>query len=145
MTRANGLVCASFAILALTVALRASDQVPVPGPQAASPKSESDYRGSASCERCHATEHAQWKDSLHIKMAKPIAEATIVGDFAEGTSFADHDRAYTFGRKNGRPFVTVKFGGAAPETFAVDYTLGAKRYQGYLSTLPDGRIYVLPI
>ena len=33
---------------------------------------------------------------------------------------------------------------APPETFRVDYTLGAKRYQGYLSTLPDGRIYVLP-
>ena len=31
-----------------------------------------------------------------------------------------------------------------PETFRVDYTLGAKRYQGYLSTLADGRIYVLP-
>ena len=31
-----------------------------------------------------------------------------------------------------------------PETFTVDYTLGAKRYQGYLSRLSDGRIYVLP-
>ena len=26
----------------------------------------------------------------------------------------------------------------------MDYTLGAKRYQGYLSRLPDGRMYVLP-
>ena len=34
---------------------------------------------------------------------------------------------------------------APPETFTVDYTLGAKRYQGYLSTLPEGRIYVLPV
>jgi hypothetical protein len=34
---------------------------------------------------------------------------------------------------------------ARPETFTVDYTLGAKRYQGYLSTMPDGRIFVLPI
>ncbi len=40
--------------------------------------------------------------------------------------------------------MTVAFGNRAPETFSVDYTLGAKRYQGYLSTLPDGRIYVLP-
>ena len=46
--------------------------------------------------------------------------------------------------KDGKPFMTVTFGTAPPETFAIDYTLGAKRYQGYLSTLPDGRIYVLP-
>ncbi len=46
--------------------------------------------------------------------------------------------------KDGKPFMTVAFGTAPPETFAIDYTLGAKRYQGYLSTLPDGRIYVLP-
>ena len=78
-------------------------------------------------------------------MTKPIAEATILGDFSEGTTFADHDRAYTFGRKNGKPFVTVTFGQAAPETFSVDYTLGAKRYQGYLSMLPEGRMFVLPI
>jgi len=78
-------------------------------------------------------------------MTKPIAEATIVGDFRDGTKFADHDRAYTFGMKDGKPFVSVSFGGRVPETFSVDYTLGAKRYQGYLATLPEGRIYVLPV
>ena len=40
-------------------------------------------------------------------MTKPVAEATIVGDFREGTKFADHDRAYTFGTKDGKPFVSV--------------------------------------
>ncbi|HUQ86044.1 MAG TPA: cytochrome c3 family protein [Vicinamibacterales bacterium] len=84
-------------------------------------------------------------NSLHIKMTKPIAEATIVGDFRDGTKFADHDRAYTFGTKDGKPYVSVSFGGRVPETFNVDYTLGAKRYQGYLATLPGGRIYVLPV
>jgi predicted CXXCH cytochrome family protein len=101
--------------------------------------------GSGACARCHDVEHAQWKNSLHIKMTKPIAEATIVGDFREGTKFADHDRAYTFGMKSGKPVISVSFGGRPPETFTVDYTLGAKRYQGYLSTLPEGRIYVLPV
>ncbi len=78
-------------------------------------------------------------------MTKPIAEATVVGDFRDGTRFADHDRAYAFGTKDGKPYVSVSLGGRAPETFSVDYTLGAKRYQGYLSTLPEGRIYVLPV
>ena len=78
-------------------------------------------------------------------MTKPVAEATIVGDFREGTKFADHDRSYTFGMKDGKPLISISFGSRSPETFVVDYTLGAKRYQGYLSTLPEGRIYVLPV
>jgi predicted CXXCH cytochrome family protein len=78
-------------------------------------------------------------------MTRPVAEATIVGDFREGTKFADHGRAYTFGMKDGKPQVSIAFGGRPAETFAVDYTLGAKRYQGYLSMLPEGRIYVLPV
>jgi len=78
-------------------------------------------------------------------MTKPVAEATIAGDFRDGTKFADHDRSYTFGTKGGKPFISIAFGDLAPETFTVDYTLGAKRYQGYLSTLPEGRIYVLPV
>jgi predicted CXXCH cytochrome family protein len=78
-------------------------------------------------------------------MTKPIAEATVVGDFRDGTKFADHGRSYTFGTRDGKPYVSVSYGGRVPETFGVDYTLGAKRYQGYLATLPEGRIYVLPV
>ena len=145
VTPGTKLLCAASITLMLTLALRASDTPPAQA-QAPSPKPQavSDYVGSSSCERCHAKEHTAWKDSLHIKMTKPVAEATILGDFRDGTTFAGHDRAYTFGRKDGKPFVTVKFGQAPPETFTVDYTLGAKRYQGYLSRLPDGSIYVLP-
>jgi len=143
MTLGTKLLCAAGMMLALTVALRAQPGTStVPPNQSAS---SAEYLGSFSCERCHAKEHTAWKDSLHIKMTKPIAEATVLGDFSEGTTFADHDRAYTFGRKNGKPFVTVKFGQAPPETFTVDFTLGAKRYQGYLSMLPEGRMFVLPI
>ena len=153
MTSGARLVCVASVILVLTLAARASDQTPSPptfaGPDSApsfggqaSPTSE--YLGSSSCARCHDVQHQQWRNSLHVKMTKPVAEATIVGDFTSGTRFSDHDRSYTLGMKDGKPFITVAFGAAPPQTFSVDYTLGAKRYQGYLSTLPDGSIYVLP-
>ena len=112
---------------------------------ASSEQSPGDYLGSAACQRCHEGEHGQWQRSLHIKMTKPLAEATIVGDFTEGTRLSAHGRSYELGRKDGKPFVRVAFGDRAPETFQVDYTLGAKRYQGYLSRLSDGRMYVLPV
>ena len=80
---------AAFVLLALTLAVRASEQTSSLKPQApASGRAPGgEYLGSASCARCHDVEHTQWKNSLHIKMTKPIAEATVLGDFREGTKF----------------------------------------------------------
>lgn len=160
MSRGSGLLALASALFLVTLALNAGETIQAdapatkqasetPGPYAATAGSQADagseYLGSDACASCHDVEHMQWKNSLHVKMTKPVAEATIVGDFRDGTRFADHDRSYTFGTRDGKPFVSVSFGGRPPETFTVDYTLGAKRYQGYLSTLPEGRIYVLPV
>lgn len=146
MSRGSALVGVASAVLILTLVVRANESPALHAPYApyALQDNAGDYLGSGACARCHDVEHTQWKNSLHIKMTKPIAEATVIGDFREGTRFAAHGRAYTFGMKDGKPSVSIAFGDRAPETFTVDYTLGAKRYQGYLSTLPDGRIYVLP-
>jgi predicted CXXCH cytochrome family protein len=105
---------------------------------------ENDYVGSKACAPCHQEVYDRWERSLHIHMTKPVADATIVGDFSGAARLKSHGRAFEFGRADGKPFMRVSFGGNAPETFRVDYTLGFKRYQGYLSTLPDGRMYVLP-
>jgi predicted CXXCH cytochrome family protein len=160
MSRGNWLLALASALLVLTLAVRAHEYTPQApqapqaplapqAPQAPSgpsaPKESTDYLGSGACARCHDVEHSQWTNSLHVKMTKPIAQATVFGDFREGTKFSDHDRSYAFGTKDGKPYVSVSFGGRVPETFSVDYTLGAKRYQGYLATLPEGRIYVLPV
>jgi predicted CXXCH cytochrome family protein len=147
MSRGNWLVVFAFVVLSTTIAVRGSDRAQAASPKAQAPAiaASAEYLGSESCARCHDVEHTQWKNSLHIKMTKPIAEATVIGDFRDGTKFTDHGRAYTFGTKDGKPYVSISFGGRVPETFNIDYTLGAKRYQGYLATLPEGRIYVLPV
>ncbi len=107
MTRGASLVSAALLLLLLTLAVRANEQsqAPSPKPQDLPTQVNSEYLGSAACAKCHDVEHTQWKNSLHIKMTKPIAEATVIGDFREGTKFADHDRAYTFGTKDGKPSV----------------------------------------
>src|SRR5712691_3237633 len=55
------------------------------------------YAGSASCQSCHESEYASWRRSLHRQMTKPIAEATVVGDFGADApvQFAQYGRAYT--------------------------------------------------
>src|SRR5438445_12812985 len=104
------------------------------------------YAGSASCQSCHESEYASWRRSLHRQMTKPIAEATVVGDFGAGApvQFAQYGRAYTMETHDGRYFISIVHNGRPAEKFEVHYTLGARRFQGYLSKLPDGRIYVLP-
>ena len=118
---------------------RAATAAPPPAADAAG------YVGSAACERCHQDAYAKWKASLHVQMTRPVAEATILGDFSAGTTLSAHGRRYAFSRQDGVPQVTIRAGDRPAETYRVDYTLGAKRFQGYLSTLPDGRMYVLPI
>jgi len=80
-------------------------------------------------------------------MTKPVAEARIAGDFRSGTKLEDggRGRAYTMEVRDGKYVVSISRKGGAAESFEVSYTLGARRFQGYLSKLPDGRIYVLPV
>lgn len=115
---------------------------PVQGPATAA--TSSGYLGSEACESCHTEAYARWKGSLHIQMTRSLAAATVAGDFSPRAAFSAHGRAYTFGRRNGTPFVTVRSNGQS-ETYDVAYTLGSKRLQGYLATLPGGRLYVLPV
>lgn len=145
MRLGNGLLVTAALIWAGIVLTAAGPRWPAEQVLSQDPSSSTEYLGSSACGRCHETEQQEWERSLHVQMTRPAAQALIVGDFGEGVRFADHGRSYAFGRRDGRPFVTVTFGDRPPETFPVDYTLGAKRYQGYLSTLPDGRIYVLPV
>jgi predicted CXXCH cytochrome family protein len=137
------------------------------------PRSNSDYLGSESCRSCHEDQYASWKKSLHVQMTRPVEEARVLGDFRPGTRLEKYGRAYAMDTRDGRRFVKIsqqrlrpargaggERGGAAPpsdsergwgpaskkeEEFEVHYTLGARRFQGYLSRLPEGRIYVLPV
>jgi predicted CXXCH cytochrome family protein len=119
---------------------------------AAAPKQT--YLGSQSCQRCHRSSYDTWRRTLHVQMTKPIAEATVEGDFGVAAeaghgvvpvTLSQGGRGYTMERRDGRYFVTVSKGRGPAEKFEVHYTLGARRFQGYLSKLADGRIYVLPV
>jgi predicted CXXCH cytochrome family protein len=102
------------------------------------------FVGSDRCARCHEQAYADWQQYLHVQMTKPVGQASILGDFSPGTRLAQHGRRYTMERRGDRYFIAISHGGRPAETFEVHYTLGFKRVQGYLSRLPDGRIYVLP-
>ena len=131
---------------ALLGAVVSARTVQTPAPiSTAVPAPPSGYIGSTACQQCHQDDDGFWKQTVHVQMTKPIAQAKIEGDFRPGTRLEQDGHMYTMETHDGRYFVTVVNGTAAPERFQIDYTLGAHRFQGYLSKLPDGRIYVLPV
>jgi tetratricopeptide (TPR) repeat protein len=143
-TRPARLLLLASVPLALAASIRgaAVDQPPVTTP-AAAPAPQPAYVGSDACQSCHEAEHAQWKRSLHVRMTKPIDEALVAGDF--DATLEAGGRTYTMAVRDGRRVVAVARGAQPAESFDVHYTLGAGQFQGYLSRLPDGRIYVLPV
>jgi predicted CXXCH cytochrome family protein len=150
MNLGNRLILVAIAVFGASFAVRASGGAlggaPTgdTGPQ---PVRQSDiagqFAGSGSCQGCHEQEHSQWARSLHLQMTRPADTAAVIGDFSN-VSFTGNGRAYRTEERGGKRFISVSHGGRPFKTFEVNYTLGAKRFQGYLSRLPDGGLYVLP-
>ncbi len=151
--RAGAAGRAGWRALAIAIAAFVSAVVYAQAPQVTEPRAapyagdgaRATYVGSDACQRCHTDEFETWKNTLHVQMTKPIADARVEGDFRPGTHLEQYGRSYTMEHKDGRYVISIAHDGRPPERFTVDYTLGARRFQGYLSKLPDGRIYVLPV
>ena len=148
-TRTLGLAAAACLTVALwgrSIAVPGAQAPGVPAPMAAHATTADmgRYIGSDKCQRCHEDQYASWHRTLHVMMTKPIAEATVVGDFRPGARLDQNGRSYRMETANGKYYISVSTNGEPPRRFEVHYTLGVRRFQGYMTTLPDGRIYVLP-
>lgn len=150
MTLGTHLIVAGGVMLGLALHQLRPFEVPIHaqalrGGPAQADSHDGGYVGSEACERCHVGAYATWSRSLHVQMTRPVERGSVLGDFRRGTRLARYGRSYTMGRSGGRYIITVAHQQQPPESYDVHYTLGARRFQGYLSRLPDGRIYVLPV
>jgi hypothetical protein len=122
---------AAALLLSLAWATRARPQA-VPSPV-----------GAAACAPCHTRIHDTWKSGRHSKMAQPATRASVIGDFSKGRVTLRGSR-YGFRVENGRFFITESYLTGKDQEHRVEYTLGNRRIQHYLTTLSDWRIIVLP-
>jgi predicted CXXCH cytochrome family protein len=76
-------------------------------------------------------------------MLQPAAAGIVSGDFSRGVVTLRGTR-FVLARSGDRFTIAGAFPTAREEVHRVDYTLGSRRIQHYLTTLPDGRIVVLP-
>ena len=101
------------------------------------------YTGGEACTRCHTAEAARWNNSRHSKMLQPASKSSIKGDFSRGTVIL-RNSPYRLSARDGAYYITESFLTGKPQEHRIAYTLGNRRIQHYLTTLPDGRIIVLP-
>ena len=102
-----------------------------------------DYAGAAACAKCHAQAHRQWSESRHSQMVQPATVKAVRGDFARGRIVL-RGSPYLLRQAGGVFYITESYLTGRPQEHRVDYTLGNRRIQHYLSRLPDGKVIVLP-
>ena len=76
-------------------------------------------------------------------MVQPATKTSVQGDFTRG-QITLRSAPYLLTTRNGAWYITESGLTGKPTEHRVDYTLGNRRIQHYLTTLPDGRVIVLP-
>jgi tetratricopeptide (TPR) repeat protein len=101
------------------------------------------YVGAEACAKCHTAASQEWAASRHAKMMQPASARSVQGDF-EQARVALRGSTFLLRQAGGNYFITESDLTGQPWEHRVEYTLGDRRIQHYLTTLPDGRIIVLP-
>ena len=101
------------------------------------------YTGAGACAKCHADIQKHWEGSRHSKMVQPATKTSVRGDFTRGQITLRGEK-YSLSERNGSFYITESYLSGRPRERKIDYTLGNRRIQHYLTKLSDGRVIVLP-
>src|SRR6266545_2128534 len=101
------------------------------------------FVGAAACASCHAPVHADWKSGRHSKMIQPATPASVVADFTKQAITLKGQR-YGLRVRNGEYFITESYLTGKEQEHKVEYTLGSRRIQHFLTTIEHGSMIVMP-
>ncbi len=108
----------------------------------AHPRSE--FTGAEACKVCHLVEYDEWAASRHSRMVQPIKPSEVRASFAPGESLSYRGRTFTFERQGARYFIIEQRRGLPPVRHAIEYTLGNRRIQHFMTRQQDGSLALLP-
>jgi predicted CXXCH cytochrome family protein len=99
------------------------------------------YTGSATCAECHPRLFERWEKTGHSRAIAPFSDE-FVGKPFDGEVFSARDIDHRLG-----PGGTMTCEGPGGEigTFKVDSVIGVRRIQMFTTSMPGGRIQVLPV
>src|SRR5471030_2400446 len=98
--------------------------------------------GARVCASCHKDVHNTWTSGRHSKMIQPATRASVEGDFSR-TRLTLRGQPFQLRVSGGAYFITESNITGKPREHRVEYTLGSRRIQHYLTTIENGRIIVL--
>ena len=101
------------------------------------------FVGAAACSKCHERNHEEWVHGRHSKMLQPASPASVLGDFQQ-KSVTLHGSRYGLRVEDGQFFIVESYLTGRQQEHRVQYTLGSRRVQHYLTTDANGRIIILP-
>lgn len=143
--------------------------LPEPLPPADAPASKksgfelADYVGSHACEMCHQDIYQNWSHTGMARMLRPYAPQNILGDFTQNNVFYLGDEVIENGQnyefiqgKDRQPFARmlidhghhyfeIRQSDQTWHRYPVNYTIGSKWQQAYVTRLPSGQLQVFPI
>jgi predicted CXXCH cytochrome family protein len=101
------------------------------------------FVGAQACASCHQQVHEAWTSGRHSKMLQPATAASVKSDFSRAGVTLNGNR-FRFRVANGEYFITESYLTGKEREHRVQYTLGSRRIQHYLTTIENGWIVVLP-
>src|SRR4051794_8166226 len=139
MTRRRFLV----AIITLCAALAWTVRAPTQGHAAGGPTPPNPtIVGASVCATCHQDVHDSWKSGRHSKMIQPANDSSVLGDFSL-KHLTLRGQPFQLRVAKGAYYITESIIAGTPREHRVEYTLGSRRIQHYLTTIDRGRIVVL--
>jgi predicted CXXCH cytochrome family protein len=100
------------------------------------------FVGARACAACHQEIHAGWTGGRHSKMIQPASPASVKGDFSTGSLTLRGGR-FRLRSAGGQYFITESNITGTEQEHRVEFTLGSRRIQHYLTTIAGGKIIVL--
>ena len=120
---------------------RAPEEVRLPLVRAEEPG----YNRLERCSACHTDFYAKWRKSLHSVAMQVASDSTVLGDF---TAHNVHDYAGVKTRmfvQDGRHVMETGGPDGKRRTYPIEYTIGVRQHQVFLTWFPGGRWQVLPV
>jgi len=121
---------------------KAPEPTPTPAPTPTTPPAPGEWAGSEVCAECHVNVTKRYAKTTHRISTREFTGAESVRPF-DGERFIARNLENQMG-----PGPTMKCEdgpGGKPGRFPVEVVVGRRRVQMFLTTLPGGRVQVLPV
>lgn len=103
------------------------------------------YAGAQSCKECHLSDFSVWEKSAHAHAMAIASPQTVQGDFTRDTTHIFDGQSYRMFVRDHNYFIEAPNSDGVAEVFDVDYVLGARQHENYLTRFADGRLQLLPV